>query len=250
MPINHHLVGPEIAYIVDDCEAKVFVGHERFADEAVAAAERDRLPAGRAASPSARSPGFRPFAELKAGQPTDLPTDRTAGAVMNYTSGTTGRPKGVRRALSGCPPRHVAATFGGLLLMFGAAAGRRQRAHRRLAALPHGRAGVRRRRPCTSATRWCSWTSGRRRGCSSSSSATGSPAATWCRRSSTGSWPFPTRSAPPTTCPRCATWSTPPPRARPDVKRRMIEWWGDAIEEYYAASEGGGTTVIAEEWMS
>src|SRR4051812_785590 len=33
IPINHHLVGPEIAYIVQDCEAKVFVAHERFADE-------------------------------------------------------------------------------------------------------------------------------------------------------------------------------------------------------------------------
>src|SRR4026209_1237323 len=32
VPINHHLVGPEIAYIVSDCEAKVFVAHERFAD--------------------------------------------------------------------------------------------------------------------------------------------------------------------------------------------------------------------------
>ena len=28
-----------------------------------------------------------------------------------------------------------------------------------------------------------------------------------------------------------------------DVKRRMIDWWGDAIDEYYAASEGGGTMV-------
>ena len=29
-PINHHLVGPEIAYIVNDSDAKVLVGHERF----------------------------------------------------------------------------------------------------------------------------------------------------------------------------------------------------------------------------
>src|SRR2546423_11295364 len=39
VPINHHLVGPEIAYIVGDSEAKVFVGHERFADICAAAAE-------------------------------------------------------------------------------------------------------------------------------------------------------------------------------------------------------------------
>ena len=35
----------------------------------------------------------------------------------------------------------------------------------------------------------------------------------------------------------------------PEVKRQMIEWWGDAIKEYYAATEGGGTIVTAEEWL-
>ena len=45
------------------------------------------------------------YAELKAGQPTALPDDRSLGAVMNYTSGTTGRPKGVRRPLPDTPHR-------------------------------------------------------------------------------------------------------------------------------------------------
>jgi len=35
----------------------------------------------------------------------------------------------------------------------------------------------------------------------------------------------------------------------PQIKRQMIEWWGNSIDEYYAASEGGGTYVTAEEWM-
>jgi long-chain acyl-CoA synthetase len=35
----------------------------------------------------------------------------------------------------------------------------------------------------------------------------------------------------------------------PDVKRRMIEWWGHSIYEYYAATEGGGTLVTPTEWM-
>jgi long-chain acyl-CoA synthetase len=35
----------------------------------------------------------------------------------------------------------------------------------------------------------------------------------------------------------------------PDVKRRMIDWWGDSIMEYYAATEGGGTIVTAAEWL-
>ena len=28
-----------------------------------------------------------------------------------------------------------------------------------------------------------------------------------------------------------------------EVKRQMIEWWGDTIQEYYAATEGGGTVI-------
>ena len=34
-----------------------------------------------------------------------------------------------------------------------------------------------------------------------------------------------------------------------EVKRQMIEWWGDTIQEYYAATEGGGTVITAKEWM-
>ena len=35
-----------------------------------------------------------------------------------------------------------------------------------------------------------------------------------------------------------------------DVKRRMIEWWGPIIEEYYAGTEGNGSTRIgSEEWL-
>ena len=38
---------------------------------------------------------------------------------MNYTSGTTGRPKGVRRPLPGNAPRGRRRRFGGFLGMFG-----------------------------------------------------------------------------------------------------------------------------------
>ena len=31
VPINHHLVGPEVAYILKDSGARVFVAHDRFA---------------------------------------------------------------------------------------------------------------------------------------------------------------------------------------------------------------------------
>src|SRR5919199_3852741 len=93
-PINYHLVGPEIAYILQDCEARVFVTHERYADVSRGALEQTDFPADRvyAVGPVA---GFRRYDALKAGQSTTPPDERSLGAVMNYTSGPTGRPKSV-----------------------------------------------------------------------------------------------------------------------------------------------------------
>ncbi len=44
VPINHHLIGPEVAYILTDSGAKAFVAHERFTDVALDAAEEAELP--------------------------------------------------------------------------------------------------------------------------------------------------------------------------------------------------------------
>ena len=36
-----------------------------------------------------------------------------------------------------------------------------------------------------------------------------------------------------------------------DVKRRMIEWWGPILSEYYAGTEANGSTIISsEEWLA
>ncbi len=36
-----------------------------------------------------------------------------------------------------------------------------------------------------------------------------------------------------------------------DIKRQMIEWWGPVIDEFYSSSEGAGTTFItAQEWLT
>ena len=79
-PINHHLVGPEIAYIVEDCEAGAFIGHERFAEPCRAAADELSLPADRWFSVG-DVPGFRSLAEL-----TDTVTLVTSGEFTNVHS--------------------------------------------------------------------------------------------------------------------------------------------------------------------
>src|SRR5215210_2990864 len=70
IPINWHLVGPEIAYIVDDCEAKVFVAHARFAEHAKAAADEIDFPAEGRFAVGGSIDTFRSYDELKDGQPT------------------------------------------------------------------------------------------------------------------------------------------------------------------------------------
>jgi len=246
-PINYHLVGPEIAYILQDCEAQVFVVHERYAEVCRLAVEETRFPADRVFSVG-RIDGFKRYAELKDGRPTTRPEPRALGAVMNYTSGTTGRPKGVRRALSdspieendlgaplagynvapdepdnvhllACPWYHTAP-----LIMAGPSVHLghplvimdRFQAERALELIERYRVTITHLVP-TQFVRLLAVPEADRRRYDTSS----------LRHLIHGAAP-------------CA----------PDVKRRMIDWLGPVLDEYYNSTEGvGGTIIFSDEWL-
>ncbi|NRA03236.1 MAG: AMP-binding protein [Myxococcales bacterium] len=94
--INWHLGADEIAYIADNCEARALIGDFVFANALAEAATRSPK-AGVRLALGGSIEGFEPYeAALEAGSPDDLELP-VQGSTMLYTSGTTGRPKGVYR---------------------------------------------------------------------------------------------------------------------------------------------------------
>ncbi len=118
VPINHNLVAPEIAYILQDSDAKILVCSKEFTPQCNNAMNSIDFPV-EARFSTQLAEGFLEFSELKTGQPTDMPSDRLPGTVMNYTSGTTGKPKGVRRPIPEADPDSIATQLGMFLMLFG-----------------------------------------------------------------------------------------------------------------------------------
>ena len=101
--VNSHLTSAEIAYILENSGARAFFAHERYAATCAEAAQRAGVPARGRLGVGAVA-GFGAYEDLKAGQPDALPGERVAGQFMQYTSGTTGRPKAVQRAIPPMDP--------------------------------------------------------------------------------------------------------------------------------------------------
>jgi long-chain acyl-CoA synthetase len=243
VPINWHLTGPEVAYIVEDCEAKAFVAHERFAAAATIAAAG--LP-GSATFAVGEITGFRALGELEADG--GRPDNRTQGAPMVYTSGTTGKPKGVKRPLTGANPDDVPLASSGFFGLFGI---RPFDDNVHICGSPLYHTAVLNfvgisiqlghtvvlmdRFDAEEMLRLID------------------------RHDVTHSHMVPTQfnrllALPADVRARydVSTLRTMIHGAAPcpnEVKRAMLDWWGPVVVEYYAATEGGGTTIFADEWL-
>jgi long-chain acyl-CoA synthetase len=247
VPINHHLVGPEVAYILKDSGAQAFVAHERFADVAVAAADEAGLDAGSrlAVGPV---PGFTSFTEVRDAQPTSWPEDRTIGDVMNYTSGTTGNPKGIYRKLMGITPEQGALGLSGILFLFNIQP-QDDNVHiigsplYHTAVLRFGSASLHLGHTVVLMDKWTP--EDMLRLIQDQRVTTSHMVPTQFHRLL--ALPEDVRGTYDVSSLRHMIHAAAP--CPVDVKHKMIAWWGNAIDEYYAASEGGGTLVTAEEWL-
>jgi acyl-coenzyme A synthetase/AMP-(fatty) acid ligase len=248
-PVNWHLQRDEVQYIVENCDAKAFLAHPRFADTALAVAKAlPRLAVS--ASVGGAIPGLVSLEDALADVPVDAPLEEELeGSVMLYSSGTTGRPKGVRRPLprvpAGHPPFVIQAI--GLVSLFGM-----KEAETYLSPAPLYHAA-----PLAF---------------SSANHRIGATTVVMRRfdpeqalhlieryRVQNSQWvpthfirllrlPEDVRKRYDVSSLKCAVHAAAP--CPVPVKEAMIDWWGDAIVEYYAGTEGGGTLIRAKEWLA
>jgi fatty-acyl-CoA synthase len=105
VPINTHLTAAEAAYIIDNSAAKAIIG---------SAALSGTLAGLGAELPNGLPPllivtdgqldGWLSYPECVADQPDTPIDDEIEGDLLQYSSGTTGRPKGIKRDLPHLPP--------------------------------------------------------------------------------------------------------------------------------------------------
>ena len=99
--ISRYLTQDEIGYIVKDCGAKVLITSAKCADVVASLATASDPPILYTVDDA--GPHFKSWRDALALQPVTPVADEIAGYDMLYSSGTTGRPKGIKRQIVPTP---------------------------------------------------------------------------------------------------------------------------------------------------
>ncbi len=247
-PINWHFTAAEVEYIVRDSEVKAFFAHERFAGAATQAAAGAGLPPDACIS-YGRVPGFVPVTSLRAGQPATMPGARTAGASMHYTSGTTGRPKGVRRPLADLSPEDAVELGSVLLQFFGMTPGQPgvhlvTSPNYHTAVSLFGGTALHMGHTLVYMDKWDAEETLARVDRYRVTSTHMVPA----QFKRMLALPEQARRRYNLSSMRWLIHAAAPCPVR--IKQAMLDWWGPCVYEYYAATEGGGTIATPADWLA
>ncbi|MFI5956191.1 acyl-CoA synthetase [Cryptosporangium sp. NPDC051539] len=243
--VNWHLAKPEVAYILADCGASALVvsaGLKPLAENDVPALHTRVLIGG------GPDPDYAGYEEFLAAASPEPAADQPRGGDMLYSSGTTGRPKGIKPVL---PDRQVHEPGDPYVGVFGPLYGfDRNSVYLSPAPLYHA-APLRFGMVVTSL--------GGTVVVMPSFDAERAIRAIAHHRVTHSQWvpthfvrmlrlPVSIRGGFDLSSHRTAIHAAAP--CPVEVKRSMIEWWGPILEEYYASTEGaGGTFIGSEEWL-
>lgn len=246
VPVSTHLTAGEIAYILKDSDSRLLLSTSLFADRLEQLAEMgEALP-----QTIFGAPGANDAAAAFAAQPGTPIADQSTGRVMLYSSGTTGRPKGILPK----PPEDADVQAPVPLMMlargFGITGG--EECHYLSPAPMYHAAPL-------------GWsTAVHRLGGTvvvmEKFDAEAALAAIERYAITDSQWvpthfvrmlklPEEKRSRYDLHTHKCAIHAAAPCPA--DTKRAMIDWWGPVLFEYYAGSEGNGMTMIGSpDWLA
>jgi long-chain acyl-CoA synthetase len=244
-PISTQLQADEIAHILDDCGARLLM---TSAAMLAAGKVSDAIAVEHRFAVDGATVGFASWPDAVAACPAEPIGDECAGADMPYTSGTTGRPKGVRPLALGGPIDAATPTLVMARDRYGFGADTRF-----LCAVPLYHAA-----PLRNCMRVQSW--GGAVVLQAKFAAEPALAAIERCRITHSLWvptlfvrllglPDEVRAAYDLSTHRVAIHTAAP--CPPEVKRRMIAWWGPILHEYYGGSEGiGMTSIDSRDWLA
>jgi long-chain acyl-CoA synthetase len=243
-PVNWHLAEDEVRHIVSDSGARVVIASAplgEVAERALQGIRGVRLVIAGGEAP----PGALRLEALAADQPVSRVDGETGGAPMFYSSGTTGRPKGIRPPLSGAPPE-AGSLMHSVVTTHGMRAGD---VYLSPGPLYHSSPSL--------------WSFGQHTiGATAVVMRRFDPEQSLRlierRRVTHSQWvptmftrllrlPDEVRGAHDLSSHRVAFHAAAP--CPVPVKRAMIEWWGPILVEFYAGTEGGSTRITSEEWL-
>ncbi|WP_343601934.1 fatty-acid--CoA ligase FadD4 [Mycobacterium sp.] len=118
VPINTHLTAAEAAYIVDNSAAKAIIGSAALRKTCEDLGQYLNLPSGLPELLMIADDdldGWQRYPQCVADQPDTPIDDEREGDLLQYSSGTTGRPKGIKRELPHVSPAEAPGMMSALI---------------------------------------------------------------------------------------------------------------------------------------